>query len=147
GHRFERLDVPGKAGSVHKVFSDSKSNLWISGNYKGVAYYGSVWSLAGGKWNEIRNAPMAYAIGEDASGRIWAGGQRNLNVLDGDSFRQVRDRRVESMARDRLGRMWFAGLSWDGQAIGGVNRFDGEGDDGFLKWTSFGPTNGLQIRN
>ncbi|MBI3413833.1 MAG: hypothetical protein HY043_00720, partial [Verrucomicrobia bacterium] len=148
GRRFERLDLPAKVRSVSTVFSDSRSNLWISAYFKGSAYGGSVWSLSGDKWSEHPNAGMPHVFGEDASGHLWAGGQWDLRMFDGGSFRQARDRRVGGIALDRKGLMWFAGLNWgDGQAIGGVQRFDGEGEDGFLKWSTFNATNGVPISN
>jgi signal transduction histidine kinase/ligand-binding sensor domain-containing protein/CheY-like chemotaxis protein len=147
GHQFERLGLPPNARSADKVFSDTKSNIWISGAVAGSAYGGSVWSLADGKWQQWRNAPAPFAFGEDTSGRLWMGGQFDLHVFEGNSFRKVRNNRVDAIASDRKGRLWFAGLNWDGQTKGGVRYLDGEGEDGSPKWTAIGATNGVPINN
>ena len=147
GNRFERLDLPAQAGGVQKLFSDSKGRLWIGGDIKGQVYSGAVWNFSDGQWQECRNMDHVYAFGEDASGRVWGGGHWNFGMFEDLVFQQVQNRRVDGITRDRQGRLWFAGLGWDGQAKGGVHRFDGEGEDGFLKWTSFTATNGLPIGN
>ncbi len=146
GRSFEPIELPKGSSQISLVFEDSKTNLWIAGSFGSGSFVGH---LADGQWRgygkkDGLNDWGAGAFAEDAAGRVWIGGSLNVCVFDGNKFEKqggfvTKDwaKGVAGMARDRKGKMWITTHAH------GVWRFDGEGDDGFMKWTTFNQTNGL----
>jgi len=127
-HGIERRD----AWSIHE---DRQGRVWVGSAWNGVLLKSGEGFVPAPGWPET--SWIIYALFEDSGGTLWAGGERGLGRLRGDSW-QVLDlhpgiveERIRHIAEDRSGAIWLA------TAGNGLWRLRGE------QLTHFGPDEGL----
>lgn len=144
GRAFEQIPLAAAAQKIRFAFEDSRSRLWVGGPYAKHPDGDFLWQQTGSQWvgyalgKDLREW-IANTIAEDATGHVWVGGDLGVSVFNGDRFEKWGGPTapVTAIARDGKGKMWVA---TSGQ---GAWRFEGEGVDGFMQWTTFTRTNGL----
>lgn len=116
-HRFRKpvaQPVPGISehlqGSPAFVFVDSRDDVWIS---PGPAGSVSRLHAASGIWTSVKpHEHVFWAIGEDATGRIWLSNTYDIGYVDRGVFVPVKDEsgapvnRVSAFERDSRGTLW-----------------------------------------
>ncbi len=110
-------------GNVHKVFVDSKGNIWFSIDYGGVTVYdGNTFKNCKEKQGFV-DSLGATCIFEDKNNNIWIGGD-GISRYDGKSFMNfttnegLPDENIYDIVEDKNGTLWlgtrlgFSGLKF-----------------------------------
>jgi ligand-binding sensor domain-containing protein len=130
----EYLGLNGKNGSLHirGFLEDSKGNLWIANNGKGVLVYDGKEAINFTAKHKLtkedtkgNSLDRAYSIGEDAEGNIWIGTvESGVWRYDGNSVKNftqeygLGNQFISTIYKSKQGELWFGGR--------GVYRFNGK---------------------
>lgn len=125
-HKTQTIDFTTGVDGIIPLFSDSKGNLWVGRNGKGVMCF----PASGDKpviWDETQISDgTVRAITEDLQGRIWLGTEKGITVMDDnghiDIIRSVlnepssiSDNAIYTILCDNEGNVWI------GSYFGGVD--------------------------
>ncbi|MEX2401677.1 MAG: two-component regulator propeller domain-containing protein, partial [Rhodothermales bacterium] len=123
-HIFDSKNSPLQSNDVGDLAQDEAGNLWIATSYDGLARFRH------GRFTSYRvedglTSDQVYAVTVDRSGRVWAGTQTGVSVLEGDSLAPLdvgsafREYSIRSIHQDDAGVIWF------GTQESGLIRLDG----------------------
>lgn len=132
----ENLGLDGKSSSLHirGFLEDSKGNLWIANNGKGVLVYDGKEAINFTAKQKLRredtkgnSLDRAFSLGEDAEGNIWIGtvdsgvwkydGNTVKNFTKGDG---LESEHIWIIYKNKQGELWLGGAN-----PSGVYRFNG----------------------
>jgi len=130
----EYLGLNGKNGSLHirGFLEDSKGNLWIANNGKGVLVYDGKEAINFTAKHKLtkedtkgNSLDRAYSIGKDAEGNIWIGTvESGVWRYDGNSVKNFTEKDglertfILTIYKSKQGELWFGG--------NGVYHFNGK---------------------
>jgi diguanylate cyclase (GGDEF)-like protein len=76
------------ATAVRAVFEDREGNLWFGGQWEGITRMWNGWTRRYGKREGLAD-PVLWSVARGTDGRLWAGSNAGLSVMEGGRFRQV----------------------------------------------------------
>ncbi|GAB2495840.1 two-component regulator propeller domain-containing protein [Arenimonas alkanexedens] len=76
------------AAAVRKVFEDREGNLWLGGQWHGLSRLWNGWTRRYGTREGLADQ-MLWSVARGPDGRLWAGSNSGLSVMEGGSFREV----------------------------------------------------------
>ncbi len=90
GRLKELVTSPGAGPSVRAMFEDREGNLWLGSQWDGLSRLWNGWTRRYGPREGLADATL-WSVARGADGRIWAGTNSGLSVMEGGRFRTVVD--------------------------------------------------------
>ena len=75
------------ASAVRSVFEDREGNVWFGGQWEGLTRVWNGWTRRYGKREGLVD-PVLWSVARGTDGRLWAGSNSGLSVMEGGGFRQ-----------------------------------------------------------
>ncbi|MBM3902888.1 MAG: hypothetical protein FJ379_12510 [Verrucomicrobia bacterium] len=94
------------------VLEDRQGRVWVGSAWNGVLLKSGDRFISAPGWP--RKSWLVYALFEDSTGSLWAGGERGVGRLQGETWQvfdlhpDIVEERVRHIAEDRSGTIWLA---------------------------------------
>jgi len=88
GRVAELVTSAGAGPSVRAMFEDREGNLWFGSQWEGLTRLWNGWTRRYGPREGLEDSTL-WSVARGADGRIWAGTNSGLSVLENGRFRQV----------------------------------------------------------
>jgi diguanylate cyclase (GGDEF)-like protein len=76
------------AAAVRSIFEDREGNLWFGGQWEGITRVWNGWTRRYGTREGLAD-PVLWSVARGSDGRLWAGSNSGLSVMEGGRFREV----------------------------------------------------------
>lgn len=88
GRLKELVASPGAGPSVRAMFEDREGNLWLGSQWEGLTRMWNGWTRRYGPREGLEDSTL-WSVARGPDGRIWAGTNSGLSVMQDGRFRQV----------------------------------------------------------
>ena len=88
GRLKELVASPGAGPSVRAMFEDREGNLWLGSQWEGLTRMWNGWTRRYGPREGLEDSTL-WSVARGPDGRIWAGTNSGLSVMQGGRFEQV----------------------------------------------------------
>ena len=88
GRLRELVTSPGAGPSVRAMFEDREGNLWLGSQWDGLTRLWNGWTRRYGPREGLEDATL-WSVARGPDGRIWAGTNSGLSVMEDGRFRTV----------------------------------------------------------
>ena len=88
GRLQELVSEPGSGPAVRSMFEDREGNFWIGSQWDGLTRLWNGWTRRYGPREGLADSTL-WSVARGADGRIWAGTNSGLSVMQDGRFREV----------------------------------------------------------
>ncbi|MCX7033354.1 MAG: diguanylate cyclase [Arenimonas sp.] len=88
GRLQELVSSPGAGPSVRAMFEDREGNLWLGSQWDGLTRLWNGWTRRYGPREGLEDSTL-WSVARGPDGRVWAGTNSGLSVMEDGRFRQV----------------------------------------------------------
>lgn len=84
----ERIAAAGPLAEIRAIYEDREANLWLGSNNEGVSRVWNGWTRRYSRAEGLHQ-PLLWSIAMDPDGRVWAGSDDGVSVLEDGRFRTL----------------------------------------------------------